>query len=271
MKSIDELFSTIGTSSEDSFQKSQPRQFTALIADDDEFFRNWLKDELKRCFPTLKEVYEAASVQGAMAQALAHKPDIIFLDVVFRDQPMDGIRTAEQIWQSHPKAAILIVSSHKSETYVRNLKTVTASAGTFGWLMKTNVVKDVTKATEALLSGDCWIDREVFRIFDRVSTRGFGLTETEYTALVFIALGLSDRATAALCYLTEQAVQARLRSLYTKLGIPAKGTPNSGAHNPRCRAIWIALQRGLITEQELRIRAGEIRAKATQVGLLLEV
>jgi DNA-binding NarL/FixJ family response regulator len=62
---------------------------------------------------------------------------------------------------------------------------------------------------------------------------------------------MTDHAIAKRLYLTEKAVQSRLKSLYAKLGIPGRGEGQETEFNQRCRAQYLATRRGLINQQEL--------------------
>lgn len=109
----------------------------------------------------------------------------------------------------------------------------------------------VIEAVKAVLGGDCWIHPRVNRIARRISSSPSGLTDCEFEALVYISLGLTDRAIAMRLCITEKAVQARLRCLYRKLDIPLKGLADVDEYNHRCRAMNIAIKRGLINRIKL--------------------
>ncbi|HEY9786642.1 MAG TPA: hypothetical protein V6D17_14670 [Candidatus Obscuribacterales bacterium] len=243
------------------------RSFSVLIGDRDMFFRNWLKEHLRRSFPCIVHVHEAADAHGTVQRARERKPDIIYLSADHGEASMDVVTIAEQIWDSHRRAAVLIISSNTSESRMRSLLSVKPPEAKVGWLTRSDVVEKMSMATECFLKGDCRFDEETSRLPGGQGRDDWILTDTEYTALIFIALGLSDRTTAAVCCITQQAVQARLRSLYQKLRIPPTRTRNSPPYNPRCRAVWLALQHGILTEQELRLRAAEIRREAERRGV----
>ncbi len=96
-----------------------------------------------------------------------------------------------------------------------------------------------------------------------IADKKVDLTDSEYETIVLIALGLGDRTCAELLYVGEKAVQARLSRVYAKLGLPARGATDAGALNSRCRAVWIALQKGLIHDVDLRQHEIEV-SKLTQ-------
>jgi DNA-binding NarL/FixJ family response regulator len=62
---------------------------------------------------------------------------------------------------------------------------------------------------------------------------------------------MTDHAIAKKLYLTEKAVQSRLKSLYAKLGIPGRSEAHDTEFNQRCRAVYVSTRRGLINQSEL--------------------
>jgi DNA-binding NarL/FixJ family response regulator len=105
-----------------------------------------------------------------------------------------------------------------------------------------------------LIDEQCWIDPEIRMVQSRATSRGSGLTDVEYEALIDIALGLTDKAIARRRYLSERGVQNRLRELYAKLSIDLEQIVDQrwgNTYSPRSRAISVALQRGLINADEL--------------------
>ncbi len=249
---------------------SPAQSFSALIADDHEFVRNCLRDELTNSFPELTHIYESDNPIEAVSQAIVQRPELVVLDIEFdNDSAMNGVDAAEQIWKEHPHAAIVVVSNYKAETYIRHLHQIISSEGSYGYVLKDRLIQDFIPAVKAVLSGDCWIEPEIMRVITRLGKRNYSLTDNEHEALVFIALGLSDQASSRILCLTEKAIQARLQLLYAKLAIPQKGDSSASYFNPRCRAIWSGFQRGLITEAELKHCAAEISHKARELGIVL--
>jgi DNA-binding NarL/FixJ family response regulator len=136
-------------------------------------------------------------------------------------------------------------------TNVRKLWKLVPSDGAFGYVLKDSTDQQVVDAAKAVLSGDCWIHPRIQRIARRTEGGATGLTEAEFEVLICISIGFTDRAIAKRLYITDKAVQARLKCLYTKLGIPIKGASEEDEYNHRCRALNLAFRRGLINRAEL--------------------
>ncbi|MGH9550648.1 MAG: response regulator transcription factor [Terriglobales bacterium] len=220
-----------------------------VIADDQDRERTWLRELLTKHLPEHAPIHEAEDGQRALALVREHKPSVVFLDI---EMPvMSGIKSAEQILSELPQTPIVILSNHSDEIFVRKLWKLVPSDGAFGYVLKDSTDQQVIDAARAVLDGDCWIHPRIQRIIRRTENGATGLTEAEFEVLVCIALGFTDRATAKRLYITDKAVQARLKCLYTKLGIPVKGASDEDEYNHRCRALNLAFRRGLINRAEL--------------------
>lgn len=222
---------------------------TFLIADDEERDRNWLKDLLTKHIPEKLPVHEVTNGEMAVEQAVKLRPDLCFLDIKMPN--LSGIKAAEQILQKVPETGVIILSNFADEVYVRQLWKIVPANGVFGYVLKNASNEQVVEAARAVLSGDCWIHPGIARVIQRTQNRATSLTSAEYEALACIALGLTDHAIAKKLYLTEKAVQSRLKSLYAKLGIPGRSESHDTEFNQRCRAVYVSTKRGLINSSEL--------------------
>ena len=245
---------------------------SVLIADDVEFWRNWLKDELLKLFPSIGEnCFLTAKASEVLAKFNKERPDLVFLDIEFRGESEHGIQLAKQIWQANPSALIIIVSTHSEEVFVKTLYEATPETGNYGYILKDNAINYLRVAVNAVLSGDCWIDPQVVRIIKHVQNNELNLTPGEFEALACIALGYTDDTTGKVLNVTERAVQARLRNVYSKFGIPDKTNVNAGIFSPRCRAVWIASQRKLLSEIDLKSWAERLAQKGKEAGIKLDL
>jgi DNA-binding NarL/FixJ family response regulator len=222
---------------------------TIVIADDQERERAWLRDLLKANLGQETNVLEATNGQDAIDLVNLKNPTLVFLDI---EMPiLSGIKAAESIMKSHPKTAVIILSNHSDEVFVRKLWKLAPPDGAFGYVLKDSTDQQVVDAANAVLGGDCWIHPRIQRIIRRSESSATALTESEFEVLGCIAMGFTDKAIARRLYITDKAVQARLKCLYGKLGIALKGTAEEDEYNHRCRALNIAFRRGLINRSEL--------------------
>lgn len=220
-----------------------------VIADDQDRERTWLRELLTRELADQAPIFEAQDGQAALELVREHKPSIVFLDI---EMPvMSGIKSAEQILKEQPQTPIIILSNHSDEIFVRKLWKMVPSDGAFGYVLKDSTDQQVVDAAKAVIDGDCWIHPRIQRIVRRTESGATALTDAEFEVLGCIAIGFTDKAIAKRLYITDKAVQARLKCLYSKLGIPIKGASDEDEYNHRCRALNLAFRRGLINRAEL--------------------
>lgn len=233
---------------------------TILIVDDEQRDRMWLKSLLVEGVGNAHEIQEAHDGQEAVDTALKIKPELVFLDI--KMPKLSGIKAAEQILQNLPETGVIMLSNFSDEVYVRQLWKIVPPNGAFGYVLKNASNEQVVEAAKAVLSGDCWIHPGIARVIQRTQNRATSLTPAEYEALICIALGLTDHSIAKKLYLTEKAVQSRLKSLYAKLGVPGRTEGQETEFNQRCRACYVANIRGLINQSELQEWEGRLMEPA---------
>lgn len=222
-----------------------------LIVDDEERDRIWLKNLLTQNLgaPYAGAIHEGHDGLEAVELSQKYKPQLVFLDI--KMPQLSGIKAAEQILKQLPETGVIILSNFSDEVYVRQLWKVVPPNGAFGYVLKSASDEQVVEAAKAVLSGDCWVHPGIARVIQRTQNRATSLTPAEYEALICIALGMTDHAIARKLYLTEKAVQSRLKSLYAKLGIPGRSEGHETEFNQRCRAVYLSNRRGLINQSEL--------------------
>ncbi|MBS1992194.1 MAG: response regulator transcription factor [Cyanobacteria bacterium SZAS LIN-2] len=220
-----------------------------LIVDDEERDRTWLKNLLINNLGKDLSIVEGQDGNQAVELSQKHKPSLVFLDIKMPN--LSGIKAAEQILKQLPETGVIMLSNFADEVYVRQLWKVVPPNGVFGYVLKSASDEQVVEAARAVMSGDCWIHPGIARVIQRTQNRATSLTSAEYEALVCIALGMTDHAIAKKLYLTEKAIQSRLKSLYAKLGIPGRSEAHESEFNQRCRAVYLSNRRGLINQSEL--------------------
>lgn len=234
---------------------------TILLVDDEERDRNWLRELLEGNVSEHGPFYEATNGREGYDMAMSLKPELVFLDI--KMPGLSGIKAAEKILSDRPETGVIMLSNFSDEVYVRQLWKVVPPDGVFGYVLKNASNEQVVEACKAVLSGDCWIHPGIARVIQRTQNRSTNLTNAEYEALVCISLGMTDHVIAKNLFLTEKAVQSRLKSLYAKLGIPGRGESKETEVNQRCRAVYLANKRGLINQQELDDWEAKLKAKVS--------
>jgi DNA-binding NarL/FixJ family response regulator len=237
-----------------------------LIAEDNSIQRQYLANLYTERFPEFEPVVGVGNGDEAVTCAQADRPHLVVLDI---QMPVkNGIQAAKEIWADNPEARILFWSQFKDEIYLRELAKILPPDTVYGYLLKTaNEEQLVSAARAVLVDEQCWIDREVRGLTSRVANPATGLTDTEYEALIDIALGLTDNTIARRRFLSRRGVQNRLSALYTKLGVDNEevemgghsGDGSGQVFNARNRAVLVALLRGLINATELAREADDLK------------
>lgn len=191
--------------------------------------------------------------QVALEQAQKMDPPLVVSDIQMPG--LNGIELAKAIWKQNPQARIVFWSQFKDEMYVRALLQIVPPETVYGYILKSNSKERIAGAISTVLFEEqCWIDPEVRKVQGRTGHSQTALSDIEYEALVDISLGLTDNFIAQRRYLSRRGIQARLNSLYSKLGIDQQQyhSPKHGdLFNSRNRAVAVALKRGLINAFEL--------------------
>lgn len=89
-----------------------------MLADDEQYERDYLEKVIRKSYPTLLEVVCKAGDGVELMEKLEEcNPQIILLDI--KMPRMDGLRTAELIRERHPDVQIVIVSAYSDFNYAK--------------------------------------------------------------------------------------------------------------------------------------------------------
>jgi DNA-binding NarL/FixJ family response regulator len=151
-----------------------------------------------------------------------HDPDLVVLDI--RMPPTfteEGARAAKEIKLAHPELGVLVLSQHIETTHAVELVTL----GGFGYLLKDRVLEvgEFLAAAERVANGGSALDPQV--VGSLVGAHGEDdplaeLTEREREVLELVAEGLTNAGIAKRLHLSERTVEAHVRHVLMKLGIP---------------------------------------------------
>ena len=150
------------------------------------------------------------------------RPDLVVLDVRMPPSFTDeGTRAAHEIKHAHPDTGVLVLSQHIETTHAVELVTL----GGFGYLLKDRVlaVDDFLEAAERVSRGGSALDPQVVaRLLGRGEPHGplAELSSREREVLELMAEGLTNSGVAKRLYLSERTVEAHVRHVLSKLGIP---------------------------------------------------
>lgn len=233
---------------------------TYLIVEDDALHRDFLRDVILLSELECTELIEAADGEEAIRLAREQQPRGIIMDLQMPKKT--GVQAAKAIWADQPGMPIIFWSNYDDEAYVRGITKIVPSRATYGYILKTSSKERLRRSIQCVfLEGQNVIDREIRGVQQRGLGRSQGLSETEYEALLDIAIGLTDQAIAERRHISLRSVQGRLQQLYSKLGLfdlpPLK--TGSAEFNSRTRAITIALTTRLINGRSIETADLEYR------------
>jgi DNA-binding NarL/FixJ family response regulator len=209
-----------------------------LLADDHTVIRKGLR-LLLESQPGFKVIGEAADGRETVAQAEAHQPDVVVLDVAM--PTLNGIEAARQISAKLPQTAIVFLSMHSDESYV--LKAL--KSGAKAYLLKDSAEYDLINAIRAVSEGKAFFSPAISKMLMEEYMRQMQerevedsyelLTTREREVLQLLAEGKTNKEVAQILNLSLYTVETHRGNILQKLNL------HSGAE-----LILYAVRKGVI-------------------------
>jgi DNA-binding NarL/FixJ family response regulator len=193
-----------------------------VVADDDVLLREGLASLLGELgYDVIERARDAHGLVDAVRTGL---PDLVVVDI--RMPPTntwEGIDVARTIRGEFPQIGILLLSAHiELETALDFLQ----SGERLGYLLKSRItrVEDLVDALERIALGGTVIDPALIQELLAKQRRAdplAALTNREREVLALVAEGRSNSGIAHRLFISEGAVEKHVRSILTKLELPA--------------------------------------------------
>ncbi|RWA49920.1 two-component system response regulator [Cupriavidus sp. UYMSc13B] len=190
---------------------------TILIVDDHPAMRLVLRHHLLQLLG-VDEVIEADNGQCAIELVRARAPDLVLLDL---DIPRSsGLDVAPRLRAIHPQVRILVVTALDPAVFISR----SWQAGAQGFVSKTQDIKEILRAVEAVLAGYTVFPvlsrggapRQAMSADEEILRR---LSDKELAVLQMLARGLSYKAISASLFISNKTVSSYKARIMGKLQV----------------------------------------------------
>jgi DNA-binding NarL/FixJ family response regulator len=201
-----------------------PRATRILIVDDEPLVRTGLRMILSAA-EDLDVVGEAQDGVDAVTAVLAHRPDVVMMDV--RMPRLDGLAATRQVLALAPAPKVIVLTTFDLDDYVfRALE-----AGASGFLLKDTPPRDLVRAVQVVASGEAMLSPSVTRRLighfaglgassrqQAARERLQALTARESEVLLAVASGQSNADVGRELFMSEATVKTHVSRVLTKVG-----------------------------------------------------
>ncbi len=197
---------------------------TVLLAEDHMIFREGLRSLLKS-EKDIEVVGEAATGREAVELARTLRPDVVVMDI---SMPLlNGLEATRQIIQSVPGVKVLVLSAHRDDVYIEQVREV----GAAGYLVKRSSFQALAKAIREVFKGNTFFHSsvakrnpaaQVRKPFDRGMVpvkRTPYLTSREAEILQLVVEGNANKQVAEVLGISIKTVEKHRRNLMEKLDL----------------------------------------------------
>ena len=187
-------------------------KISVLLVDDHSLVRRGFRRMLEDA-PDILVVGEASDGAEAIRLAQELRPRLIIMDCALPD--MSGLIATRRILEMHPQIAILMLSMHSEDTWVRQA----LDAGARGYILKNAVDLELVTAIRRVAAGETVLDPQLSRPAVLKGERDYGLTVRELEILQLIVDGKSNKEIAAQLDLSVNTVAVHRANIMDALGI----------------------------------------------------
>ena len=188
------------------------KKITVLLVDDHSLvrrgFRRMLEDE-----PDMDVVGEAGNGEDAIRSARELRPRVVVMDCALPG--MNGLDATRQILADSPEVAVLMLSMHTENTWVRQA----IEAGAKGYVLKNAMDLELGPAIRKVAAGETVFDPRVEQHSVLKGERNGGLTQRELQVLQMIVDGKSNKEIATELDLSANTIAVHRANIMNTLGI----------------------------------------------------
>jgi len=188
------------------------KKITVLLVDDHSLvrrgFRRMLEDE-----PDMDVVGEAGDGEQAIKLARQLRPRVVVMDCALPG--MNGLQATRDILEHAPNTAVLMLSMHTENTWVRQA----IEAGAKGYVLKDAMDLELGAAIRKVAAGETVFDPKVEQRTALKGERNSALTPRELEVLQMIVDGKSNKEIATVLDLSANTVAVHRANIMNTLGI----------------------------------------------------
>ena len=186
-----------------------------LIADDHEIVRNGVRCLLE-AQPGWQVMAEASNGREAVDKAKRLKPDVAVLDIGMPS--LNGLEAARQMLKNDPHIKIVVLTMHDSDSLIREV----LKAGARGYVSKTDAIRDLVAAINAVRSGVTFFTAKVAEIMlkgylDKSGVSRSRLTPRQREVIQLLAEGQSSKEIAVALELSVKTAETHRANIMKRL------------------------------------------------------
>ena len=156
---------------------------------------------------------EASDGEEAVRLAKTLRPDVVVMDCALPG--VNGIAATRRILEENKNVAVLMLSMHSENTWVRQA----LEAGARGYVLKNAVDLELVTAIRRVAAGEVVLDPQIDRLATLKGERETGLTSRELEILQLIVDGKSNKEIASQLNLSANTVAVHRANIMDALGI----------------------------------------------------
>ena len=156
---------------------------------------------------------ETGDGEEAVRMAKELRPNVVVMDCALPG--INGLIATRRILEENKKVAVLMLSMHSEDTWVRQA----LEAGARGYILKNALDLELVTAIRRVAAGEVVLDPQIDRLTALKGERDSGLTARELEVLQLIVDGKSNKEIASQLNLSTNTVAVHRANIMDALGI----------------------------------------------------